>query len=244
MTERFSASDPTGEWVTVTEAARRLRISRQAVQQRYERGALPRRGGVNAPPGEPSIIEVFIRDPNTVSVQARVTPLDTNSEPVAEPAKASPVPDGDLGATISAAVASGIDSGVQKLTEAIANKDVLEKALDQAAGRIANHLRGQMDTQSAQLADLRNMLAQPLLSASPSSEHIAELAVSKVRIEALEQRAIDAEQRVAEEREERRAAEERLRAALDGARSVTMMVQIVAVATIGVSGAVAWMLLR
>ena len=74
MTERFSASDPTGEWVTVTEAARRLGISRQAVQQRYERGVLPRRGGINAPAGEPSVIEVFIRDPNTLSVQARVYP--------------------------------------------------------------------------------------------------------------------------------------------------------------------------
>ena len=74
MTERFSASDPTGEWVTVMEAARRLGISRQAVQQRYERGVLPRRGRINAPAGEPSIIEDFIRDPNTVSVQARATP--------------------------------------------------------------------------------------------------------------------------------------------------------------------------
>ena len=244
MTERFSASDPTGEWVTVTEAARRLGISRQAVQQRYERGVLPRRGGINAPAGEPSIIEVFIRDPNTVSVQARVTPVDADDEPVTEPAKPTPVSDGDLGTTIAAAVASGIDSGVQKLTDAIANKDVIEKALDQAAERIAGHLRGQIDAQSAQLADLRSMLAQPMLPASASSEHIAELAVSKARIEALEQRAVDAEQRITEERDERRAAEERLRTALAGSRSVTLMIQLVAVATIGVSGAVAWMLLR
>ena len=74
MTERFSASDPSGEWVTVTKAARRMGISRQAVQQRYDLGVLPRRGGINAPAGEPSVIEVFIRDPNTLSVQARVYP--------------------------------------------------------------------------------------------------------------------------------------------------------------------------